>query len=174
MENVKNIIEEIKSGLSQRSASQKDELRVMKAMLNDREYEVGVYSKDGQVGTVCPANDARELVASVMSGAAKIPQQEAKALAEDYDFNKKEAANFISISKEFVNTYVQTNRKLPLGGREQSNVVLQLKEVPAGTTSYPRKIGVDDEGKDIYDRPVVEIKAHQSIKAIGSQPDWIK
>ena len=36
MENVKNMVEEIKQGLSQVNSSQKDEVRVMEAMLNDK------------------------------------------------------------------------------------------------------------------------------------------
>ena len=34
---------------------------------------------------------------------------------------KKEAEKFVNVSKEFVNTYLGTKRKLPLGGREKTN-----------------------------------------------------
>ena len=47
---VKKIIEEIKEGLSQQSASSKDEEKVMQAMLNDDSYKVDLYSKDGKIG----------------------------------------------------------------------------------------------------------------------------
>ena len=52
MENVRNLVNEIRTGLTQKSSSQKDEVRVMKAMLNDRDYVVDVYNntiinKDG-------------------------------------------------------------------------------------------------------------------------------
>ena len=51
MEEVKvvDLIKEIKDGITQRTSSNKDEVRVMKAMLNDRTYEVGVYNKTGRV-----------------------------------------------------------------------------------------------------------------------------
>ena len=50
MERCKDVISEIKEGLSQRSSSQKDEVRVMRAMLNDPTYSVGIYDKGGKVG----------------------------------------------------------------------------------------------------------------------------
>ena len=43
MENVKEVIDDIKNNLTQRSSSRKDEVSVMKAMLNDPEYTVDVY-----------------------------------------------------------------------------------------------------------------------------------
>ena len=61
MENVKELVSGIRAGLSQKSASQKDELRVMKAMLNDRDYEVTVYG-GAENETFCPAREAREMI----------------------------------------------------------------------------------------------------------------
>ena len=171
MENVKDLLCEIREGLTQKvSASQKDEVRVMKAMLNDRDYRVGVYSNSGLEGEICPSKEAREMIASAISGAAKIPQAEAEKLAEDYDFKKSEAINMINISKEFVNTYLETGRKLPLGGREKSNVSLIKKDIPNKTTTYPKKVGVDESGKPLYKTETTEIKAHSTVKASGSCP----
>ena len=34
----------------------------MKAMLNDPSYEVGIYTKDGQVGTYSPYEDSRKML----------------------------------------------------------------------------------------------------------------
>ena len=173
MENVKDLVLEIKSNLSQKSSSQKDELKVMKAMLNDRSYEVGVYGKEGQEGTVNPAKEARELVASVITAAAKIPTAEAEKLAEVHEFKKSEAANFVNISKEFVNTYLDTNRKLPLGGRQTSNVALIKKEVEACTRTYPKKVGVNEDGTARHEHVPVNVKAHTSIRVIAPCPDWV-
>ena len=61
-ENTKALIEEIKKNLSQTSASQKDEVRVMKAMLNDKDYVIDLYSNEGKVGTYCPSRDARDMI----------------------------------------------------------------------------------------------------------------
>lgn len=174
MENVKSIIESIRDNLSQRGSSQKDEVTVMKAMLNDREYQVGIYSKEGQIGTFCPAEEAREMSASIISGATKISMNEAKQLANDYEFSKNDAQNMINISKEYINTYLQTGRKLPLGGRETSDVSLLRKDVEASQTTYPKCVGEDANGKKIYENQPIEIKAHSSIKVQGSCPEWLK
>ena len=41
---VQELITNIKENLSQKSASSRDEVRVMKAMLNDRDFKVSTYS----------------------------------------------------------------------------------------------------------------------------------
>jgi hypothetical protein len=174
MENVKELVKEIKTNLSQKSSSQKDEVKVMKAMLNDREYKVGVYGKDGLEGTLCPAAEAREMVASVISSAAKIPAAEAQKLADDHEFKKSEAVNMINVSKEFVNTYLGTGRKLPLGGRETSDVSLIEKEVKESTRTYPSKVGVNEDGSARYENVPTSIKPHTSVRVISSCPDWVK
>ncbi len=174
MENVKTLIETIREGLSQQNSSQKDEVSVMKAMLNDRDYHVGIYSKEGQIGTICPADEARNMSASIISGATKIAIAEAKQLANEYEFTKNDAQNMVNISKEYVNTYLQTGRKLPLGGRETSDVSLIRKEVEATQRTYPKQVGVDQDGNKIFEKATTEVKAHSTIKAQGSCPSWIK
>lgn len=172
MENVKELIKEVKENSSKKS-SQKDEIRVMKAMLNDREYEVGIYGKQGQEGTVCPAKEARELVSSVIASAAKIPSAEAQKLAEAHEFSKAEASNMINISKEFINTYLETERKLPLGGREKSDVSLIRKEVKESTKTYPSKVGINEDGTARYEHVPVKVKAHNSVRVIAPCPEWV-
>lgn len=174
MENVRGLIQEIKENVTQVSASQKDEVLVMRAMLNDRDYEVGVYGKEGQIGTFSPAKEAREMIGSVISGAVSMKQAEAQELANAYDFKKSEAANMVNISKEYINTYLQTGRKLPLGGRETMDAALSLKTVEPSVKRYPKKVGVDENGKNKYDFKEVNVNAHQSIKAHGSCPAWCK
>lgn len=174
MENVRELVKEIKDNLSQKSSSQKDEVRVMKAMLNDREYEVGIYGKDGLEGTFCPAKEARKMTTSIISSAAKIPVAEAEKLADAHEFKKSEAESMISISKEFINTYIETDRKLPLGGRELSDVALMKKEVPESIRTYPKKTGVNEDGSARCEHPTVKVKAHNRVKVIAPCPKWVK
>ena len=174
MENLKELINEIRTNLSQTSSSSKDEVRVMKAMLNDREYTVDVYGKDGVEDTYCPATDARQMMANIVSSAAKIPQPEAEKLMEGYEFKKADATTMIGISKEFVNTFLQTGRKLPLGGREKSNVSFSIKEVEAATRSYPKKVGVNADGTPRYEKAETQVGAHQSVKVHAPCPSWVK
>ena len=174
MENVKDLIADIRKNLSQTSASRKDEVSVMKAMLNDTSFVVDVYDKDGVSGAYRPAEDARNMVASIIASATKIPQQEAIQLAASYDFKNSDATTMVKLSKEFINTYLETGRKLPLGGREKSNISLALKEVPESMKYYPKKVGVNEDGTDRWDSAEKKVAAHNSIKVFSPCPEWCK
>ena len=171
---VEKMVKEIKDNLSQVSSSHKDEVAVMQAMLNDTNYKVGVYKKEGQVDTYCPAEEAKEMLGRIISSTTKVNSQEAKVLADNYQFTKSDAATMVGISKEFVNTYVQTGRKLPLGGREKSNVSLAIKNVEPKTTGYPRKIGMDGSGNPIYKTDQAAIPNHSGIKSSSPCPSWVR
>lgn len=174
MEKVNELVQEIKKNITQVTASQKDEVRVMRAMMNDKEYVVDVYGKDGVEGTFCPSQAVRAMSASIMASAAKIPQAEAAALMDIYEFKKGEATNLVEVSKEFVNTYVHTGRKLPLGGREKSDVSVGLKEIEAGMRPYPKQVGVDGAGKAIYGRGEAYVGPYESLKVFAPCPTWTK
>lgn len=172
--NVKDLLTEIKTNLKQKNASQKDEVRVMQAMLNDDSYKVAIYDKTGEVGSYCPAEDFKSMTASIISSAAKLSKEEARNLAMNHEASKAEAASMVGISKEFINTYLETGRKLPLGGRAETNFALSRKIVPEKVKPCPRKVGVKDTGEDIYETPNKTIPEHVGLKAYSSCPDWIK
>ena len=172
---VKAIINDIKKNLSQQSSSSKDEERVMQAMLNDKEYKVGVYNSTGKVDDYCPSEDARKMSASIIQSTTKMSAAEAEELADKHVFTKAEAKTMVNISKEFINTYAQTGRKLPLGGRETSNVKLVLKHEDEKVKRYPKKVGVNEDGSTRYDQNATTvIPAHDTIRAQGSCPAWLK
>jgi len=173
MENTKDLIKEIKSNLSQVSASQKDEVRIMKAMLNDKEYEVEIYGAEGVVDTYSPYKDSREMISNVLVNTTKITKDEADKLAEEYEFKKSDSETMVRISKEFTNTYLQTGRKLPLGGRERSNISLSLKEVKETTRMYPKKVGVNSDGSDRYEKVQTKVPSYEAIKVIAPCPKWV-
>lgn len=173
MENVKALIKEIKGSLSQTSASQKDEIRIMKAMLNDDDYIVDVYASEGKCGSYCPAADARSMVSNILANTAKISKAEAEDLAAKYEFKKSDAEAMVNISKEFVNTYLDTGRKLPLGGRATSNVSLSLKNIEETTRMYPKKIGINSDGSDRYEKVQTKVPAYTGIKVIAPCPKWV-
>lgn len=166
MENVREVIDDIKANLTQHSSSRKDEVSVMKAMLNDTEYTVDVYDKTGKCGEYNPSKEFRKVVTSVVSSATRIPMKEAAALVENYEFSKSDASAMINISKEFVNTYLQTGRKLPLGGRITSNVELMWKEIDEKVTGIPVK--------DSDERGSAKVPAHGGIKTFNKCPIWVK
>lgn len=167
--NVSKLVEEIKDGLSQQGSSVKDENRVMRAMLNDKEFVADVYNKTGVVGQVCPYQEARDMLTSVISKTAKIPVAEAEVLSNNHMFTKGESANMVAISKEFINTYLGTGRKISLGKRAESDISLTPKDIPTCTRTYPKKIG---EGQ--YVKGEVEVPAHKSIKVTAPCPEWLK
>lgn len=154
-------------------ASKKDETRIMRAMLNDFDYEVGVYGKEGLKEAFCPAQVARDVISSVISDTTGITSAEAKELAKAHEFSNSEADGLIAISKEFVNTYVETGRKLPLGAREFSDVSLVQVHVEEGTRTYPKKVGENPDGTPVFENREVLVKPHNKIKAESKKPAWL-
>lgn len=172
---VMELVKEINETRTQTSASTKDEIRVMQAMLNDPDFVVDVYGKSGVVGQYCPYDDARNMAANIIKGATKMSTKEAEHLAENYEFTKSDANTLINISKEFVNTYVETGRKLPLGGREKSNIALSKKVKGERSNNFPKKVGVNDDGTDKYEScGEGTIPAHNSLRVHSSCPPWLK
>ena len=169
-ETVQSVIKEIKDNLSQRTASTKDEICVMQAMLNDKTYKVGVFNKNGQVDTYCPAEEARAMSAITISQAAHISMPEAENLMESYEYSKKEAQAMIGISKEFINTYLQTDRKIHLGGREKSDVSLLAKHNEAGMPRYP----ISGLTNGAAASGTTQVPAYDSVKVVAPCPTWLK
>ena len=93
---VMELVKEIDETRSQCSASSKDEIRIMRAMLNDPEFVVDVYAKNGVVGQYCPYEDAHDMVANIIKNATKISTKEAEALSENYEFSKSDASTFVN------------------------------------------------------------------------------
>lgn len=174
MTTVNDLVKEISDGLKQKNSSQKDEVRVMQAMLNDTSFKVGVYGKSGIEGEYCPAEDFKNMTASIISSTVKIGKAEAEELVKDYDVSKSEAATMVNVSKQFINTYLETGRKLPLGGREKTDFALCARQIPEKTKPCPKKVGVDDTGNPIYQTPNKTIPAHTGLKAYCSCPSWVK
>lgn len=171
---VLSLVKEIKDNLSQVSSSNKDEVRVMQSMLNDKEYEVGVYTNAGLKETYNPALDYRSMLGNIISSTTKISKEEASSLANEYDVTKADANTMVNVSKEFVNTYIATGRKLPFGGREKSNIALSGKEVPETIKTYPKKVGLNEDGTGRYEFGERRVPSHITAKVYGSCPEWIK
>lgn len=171
---VRDLVAEIDKTRTQTSASIKDECRVMRAMLNDPTFKVDVYGHSGIEGQYCPYDEARTMVTNILRDTTKISANEASDLAKAYEFGKAEANIMIGISKEFINTYIETGRKLPLGGRETSNISIAKKTKESKPNKFPKKVGINDDGTDRYE--VVgegTVPAHGSLKVYSSAPSWM-
>lgn len=168
METVKELVSSIKENLKQASASNKDEVAVMMAMLNDKSYKVDELGKDGQVvSTYCPAEVADSLAAGIIKGSTKVSTAEAEELAKNYEYGKKEATAMVTLSKEFTNVYLDTGRKIKYGNRDQKSLVLSQQDKKASTCTYPKRTGYDESGKPIYQLSTSEIAAYKDVKAVS-------
>ena len=169
MDQVNPTIHQIKDNLSQRSVSKKDEAKVMKAMMNDSEYHVATYNRtkddDICVRRYYPGLEFRRTIANIVANLTHIPRKEAKMLVSQYEFNYSEAKSLIDFSKEFINTYLQTGRKLGLGGRDTSDIELMWKTISGKTASVPDRSNGD--------RQSVYVPEHGGIKTINPCPRWI-
>ena len=159
MENAKEVIESVKGTVSQHYASRKDEVTVMKAIINDPNYSVDIYEKGGNIEEYFPAKEFRRVISNAVAATTKIPNKEAVELVD--------AAALVGLSKEFVHSYLQTGRKLPIGGRATSNVELVWKEFAERTAGVPARAGETD-------RSTAVIPAHGGIKASNPCPPWVK
>lgn len=173
--NASELIKQFNEEKTQAGANAKCEIEVMRAMLNDPGYKVDVYGKNGVEGQYCPREDAVSIVTNVLKNTAKLAPGEAVELANSHTFGKSDAAAAVNISKEFINSYLQTGRKLPLGPREKSNISLKLKTKEETVSSFPRKTGVDENGKPIYERTTGDrIPSYNTISVSSTCPPWLK
>lgn len=169
---VNELIKDIKTHLTQKSSSTRDEVRVMRAMLNDRDFKYEEYSNGG-VETRCPAEEFRGMLSNIVSSTTKIPKNEAKALADEYEVKKSDAETMVTLSKDFLNTALRTGRSISLGGTAKSNISIQLKDIETATKRYPKKVGVNSDGSIKYENAESVVPAHQGLKVKSPCPDWI-
>lgn len=172
---VNELISTIRSGLTQKSASARDENLVMQAMLNDRDFNMTYYSNDGSTSEHCPADEIRKMTSNIVAATTHISQAEAEALVNDYKFKKSDADIMIGLSKDFINNALRTGRKINFGGTEKSNISIQLKEVPESTKRYPKPAGVNEDGSIRYEKSAtITIPAHEGLKVTSPCPPWVK
>lgn len=141
MSEMKDMIKEIKKVTKDQVAINKaDESRVMRCMLNDPEYTVGVYErKVGYVGERCPYTEARQFVKYIVMGATGLDGNDSQHLAENYEFQKRDAVFLLDNMRDFVATYMSTGRKLNLMQTGATEADIFIREMPAGIKRVPDK-----------------------------------
>lgn len=162
MENFQEVFNEVKAGVKQKSASKKDEITIMKALMNDSNYSTKIYGTKDGIDTYYPSQELRKVFANAVSDITKIPNKEATELVKNYEFTKADAQTMVNFSKEFTYNYLQTGRKLPLGGRLTSDVELIWKNIAAREANIPSKSNES-----------VIIPEHGGVRAINKAPNWI-
>ena len=136
---MKELMAEIKEVTKkQKSASKVDEIRVMRTMLNDPDFTVGIYDKNkGYIGDRKPREEAVKFASNLCSAITGIDSKSASELASNYEFTKKDAIFMIENSRDFTQTYLNTGRKLPILQGEKAQAELIVREVPEKEKSIP-------------------------------------
>ena len=182
MQNVREIISDIEkkriestTGKKYETRSQKDEITVMRGILNDPSYEVSIYNKTGCIGVYNPSKEFRKMLSGILTNTTGVQPNEAERLMDHYEFSTNDAKSMIAFSKEFINSYMQTGRKMSLGGREKSDVSFIKRTIPGGTIKSPEIIGTDENGNPIYSNTKeTKLEEYDSIKVFSPYPQWLK
>ena len=137
---LEQMISEIKKSTSQVSINKVDENRVMRCMLNDPDFRLGVYDKNlGYVGDKCPHEEAVSFVKNIIMGATGLDGKDSKHLAENYEFTKRDANFLLENMRDFTQVYMSTGRKMNIMQSAATEACIFAKSVPAGTKTVPDK-----------------------------------
>ena len=134
------IITEIKKNTSQIAINKVDEVRVMKSMLNDKHFSLGIYDKNiGYIGQKCPHDDAVKFVKNIISGATGLDNKDSQVLAESYQFTNKDANFLLSNMRDFLHVYTGTGRKIQVMQSADTEAALYIREVHSIKKQVPDK-----------------------------------
>lgn len=142
---LESLISEIKKSTKQISINKVDEVKVMKAMLNDKDFTIGVYDRaQGYVGQKSPHDDAVKFVKNVVQSATGLDSKDAQHLADNYEFSNKDANFLLSNMRDFLYVYTKTGRKINIMQTADTEASLFIKEIGASEKKIPDK---DNPGK---------------------------
>lgn len=162
------LISEIKTNAKQVSINKIDEVKVMKSMLNDKQFKLAVYDKnDGFIGERCPALEATEFVKNIIQGATGLDAKDSANLADSYEFTKKDASFMISNAKDFIEVYMRTGRKLNVLQNGASDASIFTRDMKATKKVVPSKDGSSDT-KEIKTVPFVK------LVSVSKSPKYLK
>jgi hypothetical protein len=170
--NVKATIDKIKSERSvYTTSSQKDEISVMRAMLNDKSYNIDLYGSKGCDRLYNMALETKDMISKVVSNQCNISLDQAKRMVDGYEFDNEDAKTMISASKNFVTTYLKTGRKLAFDATRDTEIALSQKHVPEHTVFHPVKINHSDGSSETVIRET-KVSAYEQVKAYSKCPTW--
>lgn len=142
---LEQLISDIKKNTNQIAINKVDEVKVMKSMLNDKNFSIGVYDRNiGYIGQKCPHNDAVKFVKGIVAGATGLDNKDAQLLAEGYEFTNKDANFLLSNMRDFLYVYTGTGRKINVMQSADSEASLFIREVDSTKKQVPDK---DNPGK---------------------------
>ena len=134
------VIDEIKQNTKQIAINKVDENRIMRCMLNDKDFRIGIYDRNlGYIGEKCPHDEAVTFVKNIISGSTGLDGKDSKHLAENYEFTKRDAGFLLDNMRDFIQVYTSTGRKINIMQTEDTEACLFTKQVPSSTKSVPDK-----------------------------------
>lgn len=154
---LEQLVSKIKQEAKQVAINKVDEVLVMRSMLNDKQFTLGIYDKNqGYIGQRSPHNEAVGFVKNVISGATGLDRKDSEILAENYEFTKKDANFMLSNMRDFLTVYSTTGRKINVIQNANTEACLYAKPVDATNKRVPDK---DNPGqsKDIKTTPYVKL-----------------
>lgn len=142
---LESLVQEIKNSTNQIAINKVDEVRVMKAMLNDKDFTLGVFDKAaGYLGQKSPHEDAVKFVKNVIQGATGLDSKDSKHLAENYEFTNRDANFLLNNMKDFLSVYTDTGRKINLIQNADTEAAVFTKHIESSDKLIPDK---DNPGK---------------------------
>lgn len=164
------LVADIKKNTSQIAINRVDENRVMKCMLNDKNFSLGVYDKNlGYIGEKCPHDNAVNFVKNIIMGSTGLDSKDSKHLAENYEFTKRDAGFLLENMRDFMQVYMQTGRKINIMQTGATEACLYTKDISAKSKLVPDK-EQSGKSKQITTSPFIKlVSASTCPKYLGEE-----
>lgn len=137
---LETLVNDIKKSTSQIAINKVDEVKVMKCMLNDPDYSIGVYDKTiGYIGQRSPHQEAVKFTKNIISGATGLDNKDSLHLAENYEFTNRDANFLLTNMRDFLYVYTGTGRKINIMQSAATEACIFTKEIQATNKAVPDK-----------------------------------
>lgn len=161
MTELEKVINEVKQSAKQIAINKTDEIKVMTAMLNDKDFKYQKYEKNiGRVGEINPRSQMVNLSTDIIFRATGLEKKNCNILAENLVFTKKDAQTIIDLNKEFLDVYTTTGRKINLIQNEKTEANVYTKEIGSSVKAVPNK--EDGTIKSIKTSPYIKLASQSS------------
>lgn len=161
MTELEKVLDEVKQSAKQIAINKTDEVKVMVAMLNDKEFKYQKYEKNvGRVGEINPRSQMVNLATDIIFNATGLEKKNCAYLADNLTFTKKDAQTIIELNKEFLDVYTSTGRKINLIQNERTEANVYTKEMGSTTKAIPNK--EDGIIKNIKTSPYTKLASQSS------------
>ena len=142
---LEQLISDIRKNTKQIAINKVDEVRVMRSMLNDKEYSIGVYDKtQGYIGQKSPRDNAVKFVKNIVQGATGLDSKDSMHLAQNYEFTNRDANFLLENMRDYLYVYTSTGRKINIMQSADTEAAIFIREVKSSDKLIPDK---DNPGK---------------------------